>query len=201
MRKYQLENPSNACVFIDFVNKENPVSFSYPNKLNSFKMASYLFFVVWFKVWILTIMPIFLILAIFFGVNDIVSTMFVLFVTPLVSPLILSFIFSHNKKLILTLPKLNKFVSSSDLKRVVICSLDSKVYELPIFDNVFLEYKATEEFGKYLCKIEVIEHNFHYLKKGLFSRKITKEQNDSYWKARFIFSRIPKKGELYLEFI
>lgn len=200
MRKYQLENPSNARIFIDFKNKENPVSFSYPNKLNSFKMALYLFLPVWFKLWILIIMPIFL-LAILLGMRDIASVTLVLFATPLVPPLILSFIFSHNKKLILTLPKLNKFVSSSDLKRVVICSLDSKVYELPIFENVFLEYKATEEFGKYLCKIEVVEHNFHYLRKGLFSRKITKEQNDSYWKARFIFSRIPKKGELQLEFI
>ena len=64
------------------------------------------------------------------------------------------------------------------------------------FNNIFLDYKATEEFAKYLERVEIVEHDFKVIQKRLF-RKPKETQQDSVWTAKFYFTKIPKKG--YLE--
>jgi hypothetical protein len=200
MRQYQLENPSNARVFINFNNKENPVSFSYPAKENAFNTAFVTIFPLvkylipfWFLPLILFI---FLhnVMIIWVGLILMVSVSIIL-------PILIITIISTNKRLILLLPKINKWINRRDIKHITIEKLDSNVYEVPIFDNVFLEWFPYGEFGEYLSKIEVTEYDFYYLRRTFFSKKFTKIQNDGYWKVRFIFSEIPKEGRLEIEFI
>jgi len=196
-RRYQLENPSNSRIFINFKDKENPVSFDYPNKSPVHKMVVHTFMKPFLNSTLLFIGYIFISVAIIH--NLIYIFIFTTLHTLLFVGLIL--IFSKNKKLTRKIPKINKWLNRNTLKQVIIDKLEEKYYEIPIFDNVFLEYIATEEFGEYLEKIEIIEHDFFYLKKSFLRKKFKKEQNDEYWKVKFIFSETPKKGELKVEFI
>ena len=94
--------------------------------------------------------------------------------------------------------------------------------EIPLFDNIILDYKATEDFSKYLKYFEIREHNFKYYKSGGIkskSKKIKKKdkkkkktkspkgkkhykkvQNEWLWYAKFYFSKKPKKGKLEVLF-
>lgn len=92
-------------------------------------------------------------------------------------------------------------MTGSTISRIYVDELKTKVYEIPIFDNVFLEYKATKDFGKYLERIEVVEHDFWCISLGLFSGKEKKTRNVDYWKVRFHFKKIPKEGLLRVDYI
>lgn len=71
---------------------------------------------------------------------------------------------------------------------------DKKI-EIPLFQNIYLDYKATKEFSKYLTKMEIREHPFNrIIRKG--RKKIRKKRQVSLWKATFYFSEIPKDGNL-----
>jgi hypothetical protein len=74
---------------------------------------------------------------------------------------------------------------------------------LPNFGNVYLKYKATKEFGKFLRKVEILEYS-HKLQKSEFFRpwkhKRPRKQ-DSFWYARFQFSQAPKSGNLKIVYI
>ena len=84
----------------------------------------------------------------------------------------------------------------------------TKQLELPLFKNIYLDYEATEEFGKYLERVEIREHPFNELiKKGIKrserkknkkmkKRNVKKIKNIWIWKATFFFSKQPKKGQL-----
>ncbi len=92
---------------------------------------------------------------------------------------------------------------------------ENKLYyvELPVFNNIVLDYKATEDFSKYLCLFEIKEHKFKYYLLGrgklnklkekhrrreLKERK-KRELNEWIWYARFYFNKKPEKG--YIEII
>lgn len=75
---------------------------------------------------------------------------------------------------------------------------------IPIFSNVFLEYNALEDFGKYLDKVEILEIPFFYIKnKSLWpwNKKNKKVKNEYVFRAVFFFSQTPKTGSLEVEFI
>jgi len=67
----------------------------------------------------------------------------------------------------------------------------NKKIEIPLFHNVYLDYRATKEFSKYLEKMEIVEHPFSQI-----SRKGKKEKQVWLWKAVFHFKEIPEKGML-----
>ena len=85
---------------------------------------------------------------------------------------------------------------------------EKKYYcELVSFDNIILDYKATQDFSRYLELFEIKEHNFKYYIKTRFKRhkkKKNKERaikerksrqlNEWIWYARFYFKQKPKKG-------
>jgi len=206
MRKYEVDNPNFSRIFIDFKNKENPVSFEFPNEQKKFKSVHKTVFSMWFspKGFVIFSMFTLSILLIYVSTNldvDILLMFFEIIFFMLATPYFITILFTYNKTLRSSLPKMFKLFHNNQLKRVMVKKMNSKVHELPIFENVFLEYRATKEFGKYLEKIEIVEHDFYYMSKKLFSKDFKKENNDAYWKVRFIFSKIPKKGELELEFI
>jgi len=219
-RVYQNLNPSDARIFIDI--KNHKVSFEYPSKSSSF----WIVFQTMLFVWMLLIL-IFLIFNlpnifyfIFISSNANAGTpsqsvtilgifialiviIIILFDIGIIPPIMATFFIITNEKLLRKMPKiqlnLNSFVGGTHSFKTI-KKPNSKVYELPIFNNVFLYYKATKDFSKYLKKIEVTEHDFNYLKQHLFRKTKTQKQTD-YWKARFIFDKIPKTGQLKLEWV
>lgn len=65
--------------------------------------------------------------------------------------------------------------------------------EIPLFNNVVLDYKATEDFSRFMTLFEIKEHNFTFFRK---KRKV----NECLWYARFYFKAKPEKGELKVLF-
>ncbi len=76
--------------------------------------------------------------------------------------------------------------------------------ELPVFNNVICDFKATKDFSKYLEEFEIKEYKFQYYKKTKSKvnkkkkRKI-RRKNEVIWYARWYFKEKPKEG--YLEVI
>lgn len=75
----------------------------------------------------------------------------------------------------------------------------SKVIEIPKFSNIYMDYKATKDFSKYLERVEVLEHPFHRIVKKIGRRK-RKEKNIYFWYTKFYFSEVPKSGSLEVWF-
>lgn len=53
-----------------------------------------------------------------------------------------------------------------------------------------LSYKASGDFSKYLQRVEIREHDFNY----------NGEKTQWLWKAKFVFSEVPKSGTLMEKF-
>jgi len=99
------------------------------------------------------------------------------------------------------MPEIGKFASlfpggSYNYKKIN--KLNSKTFQIPIFSNVFLDYKVTGEFSQFLSKVEIKEYEFKTIRKGIF--KNNKDDNEEHWFANFYFSKIPKTGELKVWF-
>lgn len=77
---------------------------------------------------------------------------------------------------------------------------------IPIFKNMYLDYKATEDFGRYLTRIEIMEipvDNLE-LKLMLWFKVIKRKKvkyNNTLFSAVFYFSKRPKSGKLEVEYI
>ncbi len=56
--------------------------------------------------------------------------------------------------------------------------------EIPLFENILLNFNATEDFSKYLDECEIREHNFKYKYK-----RRSKKQNSTIWYARYYFTK------------
>lgn len=112
-----------------------------------------------------------------------------------------------------------KFQGSTSSKKIAkFCSKDVKhssedgyYCEIPVFNNVILDYNAKEDFSKYLKLFEIEEHKFKYYKpinkkrKKKLTKKDKKERrkemlNDYLWYAKFHFSQKPTKGSLEVIF-
>ena len=108
--------------------------------------------------------------------------------------------------------KSDKKIAKFNPKDVKYNSEDGHYCEIPIFNNIVLDYFATKDFSKYLKLFEIKEHNFKYYKplsKKKTKKKLTKRQkkerrkdmlNDYLWYARFHFSQKPKIGSLEVIF-
>jgi hypothetical protein len=105
-----------------------------------------------------------------------------------------------NKKI----PELNKMMTSVNYSATFRKCPESKIIELPLFSNVFLDYRATKQFSKYLDKVEIREHPFDSLIRNKRRDRLKKKRRKKYkkgknfflWRARFIFKEVPKTGFL-----
>lgn len=70
---------------------------------------------------------------------------------------------------------------------------------IPAFNNVFLRYNATEDFGKFLERVEIWELPFEIERRIFFFWRKT-QINDAWFRAVFFFSEKPKKGEMKVSF-
>jgi len=69
--------------------------------------------------------------------------------------------------------------------------VENNMVEIPLFNNVELDYKTEGDFLKKLEKIKIREHQYNKYKKG----KIGKKKIELYkWYARFYFKEKPKDG-------
>jgi len=90
-------------------------------------------------------------------------------------------------------------LSGQSKYRAIVTKLDKTIYEIPMFKNVLLDYKAEGDFAKQLKKIEIVEHPFKIIRKE--KGKEVEKPNQSLWKAIFKFTKIPKDGKLVVNFI
>ncbi len=63
--------------------------------------------------------------------------------------------------------------------------------ELPIFNNILCDWKATKDFSKYMEEFEIEEYKFKYIDK---KDKKKKTKNETLWYARWYFKKKPEKG-------
>lgn len=206
MKKYQLENPNNCRVKIEFNKKNNPVTFEYVGTDSAFNLC--------FRFWrrfmffngLLIFVFIFgIIMGILWEHRQDPKYAILWFVMLLLYwiiaygiPGVLALIFS-NTRLIKTMPYLwnlgrTKFYADfkpEDIK-------DNKI-EIPLYSNVFLQYEMSEDFSKYIDKIDIVEHPFNIIvRKGWKKREL--KRNEFLWKATFYFNGKIKKGLLKTEF-
>lgn len=215
-KNYQELNPSNARIFIDYTNKKKPVRFEYPKKKSAFRICFSTFFFVYFFLNIMTIIAIVIITQLydilstetFVSVSsssiDIILSVLIIGGYFIFLPMVLSLIIITNPTLLQRMPEINKKISSifslgvSYYKKID--KLNKKTFEIPMFANVFLDYKATEDFSEYLQKVTIKELDFKVEKRGFFRRKPKIINIDDVWHAIFYFSKVPKKGQLEVWF-
>ena len=132
-------------------------------------------------------------------------------------PFIMTYNIVQNKKMMSKiLPKLGKisYEMSSYTKLMKFKSIDvtkQNVCILPIFDNIYIEYKCKGDFNKYLKEIEIIEYPHKYknkvgriskfIRKILGKKKELPETNDGLFRAVFHFHEKPTNGSMDVEFI
>lgn len=94
--------------------------------------------------------------------------------------------------------KLTTF-KSKDVKK----NNDGYYVELPVFENIILNYEATKDFSKYLHLFEIKEHNFKYVHKGKLKgvAKKKRELNEWIWYAKFYFTKKPLTGEISVLYV
>lgn len=204
--KYQARNPSNARIYINYdLPKEGMVNFKYPDKKSEFKIWLRSLYNLFIKIFVIVLvfMSLFTIIGIIFGFSIRWGSCFLVFVVFAILIFFLSLIFSKNKLLNSYLPYINTFINLlpfGNYNYIKITKLKAKMFEIPIFGNTFLDYKATEQFSRFLKRVEVVEHKFVFIKTNVLL-KIKREKNDWLWYARFYFSKIPKKGFLEVRYL
>ena len=74
--------------------------------------------------------------------------------------------------------------------------------EIPVFNNVILDFRAKKDFSKYLDEFEIREHKFKYYVPKRYKKKARKKReiNEWLWYARWYFSQKPETGNLEVLF-
>lgn len=205
-QKYQLENPNNARIFVDYNNKDNPVRFEYVGNESQYHIVKDFFYKTFIGTFVFVVFFALVSLLIASLITDnqfhqaMIGMSIYLFCI-IILPYILAFFLKNNKKFIHILPELqlrfSKVQYEIDIKPEDI--KDNK-FEIPLFSNIGLKYYTEEEFAIYLDRIEIVEHPFNmYVAKNWFSR-IIKKRNAYCWKCTFYFSQPPKSGFLKCRF-
>lgn len=89
-------------------------------------------------------------------------------------------------------------------KRSVVTVKQIKDKEFVVFDiqNMIVDWKVTGEFSKYISKVWIKEEHISSMlsRQGLI-KNLFYTENRNIWNAHFLFDKIPKKGELHIEWI
>lgn len=109
-------------------------------------------------------------------------------------------------------PKLNSMLAHPQFRATVLPTQVIKTkegwqWELPLFSNVKMDYRLTEDFSRYIQTVKIIEHPFDYIistkrdkwikdADGKPTRILKTRTNIYLWKAVFTFSAKPKTGQL-----
>lgn len=209
--KYSDCFPCNARINIDFVKQK--VKFDYPGgKQPTFSDKFKFVFDTWFMIchWLPFLLAT-MFLTVFFAINlassifgfygfneELMNVGFVIGYLCLlfILPWIISLIFArYYFKFQNWFPKFNyyflSFFSKNNAYYKEVKVLDKPVFEIPLFCNMVLDYVVEGDFAKYLKEIDIREHDFV---------RADFEPNKFLFCAKFIFSRTPKKGRLFVKF-
>lgn len=126
--------------------------------------------------------------------NGSASMVFILFLLFIYAKL-LKFVYFKTRWGNKTYPEIMKATANSHFSTSFTKVPKEKKIEIPLFKNIYLDYKATKEFSKYLTRMEIREHEFDKVVKKWGKLKRKKGQI-FLWKATFYFSEIPKDGNL-----
>ena len=126
------------------------------------------------------------------------STLLIGLIITSLSVIIQTVVLFNIKSFSLFFPKANARFMNPRVYEATFKKINSNTVEIPLFKNVFLDYEATRDYGKYLIKIDIIEHPFVMT---CMKTKKKGKPNEYLWKAIFTFSQIPKAGKLVVKFI
>lgn len=208
MVKYQLENPNNCRVKIDYNKGLNPVTFEYVGTDTPFQIC----FKFWRQYFVLFGLIPFVFYAGSFMVfiltapssNHIIiyalAFLLIYYCMCIVFPALLACLFSQTR-LIKVMPYLWAFAKTAYYAEFKPEDIKDNKIELPLYANVFLGYVLTEDFADKINNIEIIEHPFNKLvTKGFFKVKRKLKRQEYLWKATFYFKGKIKKGSLKIVF-
>jgi len=193
-------NPSNARITIEYKDKPEVtmeyVTVHHPLLLVFTTLYKYYFLR---GIFLIPFIYVVLIKAIFFPeqtfLNAFIAMLLILdFV--LLPFILVCFLFTYNKKLLALMPELN-YRTGGTLYHATFppSAVKNNQVELPLFNNIGLDYKAIGEMSKYLKKFEIIEHPFDMYVRGKY-----KGRNEYLWKAIWTFSEKPKTGGMVVRF-
>lgn len=205
-RKYQLINPNNARITIDYKNKEEPVKFDYVMFENPYRISIGSFLSAWWSTpYLYVVIALCTIAAgISYGMHGLTDEqtlqpylfniwLLILFIPPL----ILGLLFGNKKIWLKHLPDVQfKYLNGKHYNKTFEPKevLNNQV-NIPLFKNIGLDYHATQEMSKYLERVEIKEHDFKLVE----GKKITDPQ-PYLWKATFYFSKKPLTGQIHCRF-
>ena len=197
MEEFNGENPQNARIRIDYTKKKPKISFSYPVKKKDSVTRGDMMMEVLIG-WIIINLPLFFLLGYFeieFAANEPLKSILKLVYIFLIPSLAY---FPFKKKWDKLYPDYQAWTTSKKYRKFSTRDIKENkneyYLELPVFNNVVCDFKATKDFSKYMESFEIEEYRFEYLY-GLFKKK-TKKKNEIIWYARWHFKEKPIKGFL-----
>lgn len=123
-------------------------------------------------------------------------------------PAIINYVMSLNREWYCSvLPKMaawsSKILGSERQKEFIPSDVQDNRVIIPLFSNVFLNYKASGKFNDYLERVEILEMPFTYASgmKVWWLPKPKQLKTDFHWRAVFHFSKTPTTGSLSTQFI
>lgn len=121
-----------------------------------------------------------------------------------IPPILLTLYFKkHPDKLAYIFPKINYHSYKGFEKYLEILPEDikaDKVFAIPKFKNIYLDYKAEGDFNKALDGVEIIEYPYNFRRK--FRGKIgSKVINEYVWRGMFKFNKVPTSGRLIVNYV
>lgn len=207
--KFIDDTTRNARIFVDYTGEKPDVKFSYPNIKDCMEGDYFFEFL-----YLLFLPTQFLILTLIFFFHPLHLTAYAIYATVNLS--ILSFfilLIILNKKFFKTLyPHFaalkhkyfhGYYEIKLDIKNVKMefnKKLNKKeiFVEIPIFKNIFFDYKCKGDFSEKLKTIEVKEYPFFDVKK--IKNKEEKHATDYFWYCRMYFIDEPKDGYVKIKF-
>ena len=195
-----MSNPSDSRIYINY-KKKNPVRFVYPVKFHPWQIIAG-----FFVGCVIYLLPIVFILLSFIYLNPFSALLptFDFFFVGMITSFVIAFPLSYIPAFLKIMPTLQMYLGGGYLqtyKTVTIKKLEELKFEIPVFGNAFLDYKATKEFSKYLERVEIIENDFWVRKKSrIFKRMNSCVSLGDQWKATFYFKKNPTTGYLKVDF-
>ena len=206
VQKYQLENPNDARIYIDYRKEKDKVKFEYVGKKHPLSVCMYTVIKLMFSpailLFLLPILSFFMIITSIAEPDFLTQMLMSIFVIDYFMIIVVGFgLILANTRLITWVPHIWSHGANKYFTKFIPEDIKDNKVEVPLFKNTFLEYKATETFSKYLERVEIIEHPFKKFK-VLRKKKWKEVPQTDLWKAIFYFKKGSEvnSGELLVMF-
>lgn len=208
--EYYGDSIKDARISIDY--KDNSYVIEYPEKptqWEEFKELYFNFFSIYFRYFVLWIFMFFLIASVIYlyytnQINagtvklteedkDILKILAMSFGYLWLPPAVPSMYLLINRNIGKRSQKLfcNELIKNQGYREKIIKKLNGKRFIIPYTENKYIKYWVTEDFKKYIEKVNIKDFEFNEMKdKGKLDFK------DRVWYVEFLFSEIPKQGYL-----